>query len=377
MTAVNELHNQAMENAEKGYVADLHGDFSNAQAHFRRAFELEREAAQLLIPKTDAEPTRSVLLRSAASLAVKCAEHREAERLVAIALAGNPPAEICEELRDLLDTVYFDRHLAIRGLRLDPGEIQMSLSGAAIGHGIIESHQFLRRAEFAEKMLIRTSERLRHLPFREAGVPSQEAMEGFEVFFSAPRAASFAITIRIGRPVTQPVLEGLAIGPKQVVDEVLTCLRHYNAEDPDRLKQRIPDEPYFNNFKALARKLAPDGQRVKAVNFTSFRGNEQKQAFLNKPPSPIWEPPTDAPDTITLKGVIRRADETKARGDQPFFAIEDENGNARKVVVPPGMLQDIVRPLWGERVTVVAKRTKRKQFLLLTIDSVQEAATSP
>jgi hypothetical protein len=52
-------------------------------------------------PDLSAEPTRSVLHRSAAALAVECGEAREAERLIAVALAGNPPEEIAEELRDL------------------------------------------------------------------------------------------------------------------------------------------------------------------------------------------------------------------------------------------------------------------------------------
>ncbi|HEX5271222.1 MAG TPA: hypothetical protein VFW33_12065, partial [Gemmataceae bacterium] len=55
------------------------------------------------------EPTRSVLHRSAASLALECGEYREAERLIATALAGSPPETIAEELRDLLHRVYFDR----------------------------------------------------------------------------------------------------------------------------------------------------------------------------------------------------------------------------------------------------------------------------
>jgi hypothetical protein len=51
-----------------------------------------------------------VLHRSAASLAIECAQLREAERLIGRALAGNPPADIADELRDLLlDAVYSQR----------------------------------------------------------------------------------------------------------------------------------------------------------------------------------------------------------------------------------------------------------------------------
>jgi hypothetical protein len=53
------------------------------------------------------EPTRSVLHRSAPTLALECGALRDAERLIAVALSGDPPAEIAEELRDLLEQVYF------------------------------------------------------------------------------------------------------------------------------------------------------------------------------------------------------------------------------------------------------------------------------
>jgi hypothetical protein len=82
------------------------------------AFEQERfsrgeaspTAANLVAEQLDFEPTRSVLHRSAASLAVECLQLREAERLIGQALAGNPPPDIADELRDLLlDAVYSQR----------------------------------------------------------------------------------------------------------------------------------------------------------------------------------------------------------------------------------------------------------------------------
>src|SRR5689334_14289473 len=106
ITEINALHAKAMELAGRAFQADLHAAYAAAETLFREAFELERQAAEAVAPDHNAEPSRSVLLRSAASLALDCHEFREAERLVAIALSGNPPFELCEELRDLLETVY-------------------------------------------------------------------------------------------------------------------------------------------------------------------------------------------------------------------------------------------------------------------------------
>ncbi len=104
-----ELHRQAMLLADQADEANREGDEQAAQTFFWQALELERRAAEQAIPLTDAEPTRSVLLRSAASLAISCRRYREAERLIATALAGDPPKELCEELRDLLEDLYARR----------------------------------------------------------------------------------------------------------------------------------------------------------------------------------------------------------------------------------------------------------------------------
>jgi hypothetical protein len=101
---INELHNAAMDEAEHGFLARRRGDEGDAQVHFEKAYELEAQAAHLTVDTT-LEPTRSVLHRSAASLAFNCGKMREAEKLIAVALAGDPPEAIARELRELMRQV--------------------------------------------------------------------------------------------------------------------------------------------------------------------------------------------------------------------------------------------------------------------------------
>jgi hypothetical protein len=108
MKSMSEQHQLAMERADQALEARRRGDEGAARAFFREAFLHERTAAQIIAPDLTAEPTRSVLHRSAASLAVECGEAREAERLIAIALSGDPPAEIAAELRELWQAVCHD-----------------------------------------------------------------------------------------------------------------------------------------------------------------------------------------------------------------------------------------------------------------------------
>jgi hypothetical protein len=102
MNIVNELHQQAMELAEKAFVLRRQSKRDEARALSYQAFLLEKQAAE----NAKTEPTRSVLHRSAATLARDCGEYREAERLIAAALCGDPPEVIADELRQLLNEVY-------------------------------------------------------------------------------------------------------------------------------------------------------------------------------------------------------------------------------------------------------------------------------
>ena len=116
MSDVLEIHHKAMEWADEGQLCLYRGDHSSARQAFRKAMELEREAA---CAAGDTEPDRSVLFRSAGSLALNCDELRTAEQLLAHGLSGEPPEEIAEEIRDLLEQVHFRRHLDLRGLTLE------------------------------------------------------------------------------------------------------------------------------------------------------------------------------------------------------------------------------------------------------------------
>lgn len=108
---IQELHNQAMELADQADYLKMQGKDKEAKSLFSQSLDAERDAAYAAREQNLGEPTESVLFRSAASLAYCVKEYREAERLICMGLAGNPPAEIAEELRGLYDTVNFERSM--------------------------------------------------------------------------------------------------------------------------------------------------------------------------------------------------------------------------------------------------------------------------
>jgi len=99
MSQAKTLHKQAMAKASEAFAAQKDGDFPLYLAFTKEAFVKEKEAAWKLFQKFDAEPTRSVLFRSATQLAFNCGKMRESEQLISPALVGNPPLEIIHELR--------------------------------------------------------------------------------------------------------------------------------------------------------------------------------------------------------------------------------------------------------------------------------------
>ncbi|BAY94678.1 MULTISPECIES: hypothetical protein [unclassified Tolypothrix] len=119
MSQIQELHQQAMDLAEAAFTVKLRGDLAQAIQLSRQALDKESQAAALIANQLDAEPTRSVLHRSAATLAIDCGEFRAAERLIAIALSGNPPQEIAEELKDLFIQINLRPYLERHGLTFD------------------------------------------------------------------------------------------------------------------------------------------------------------------------------------------------------------------------------------------------------------------
>jgi len=371
MKKAADLHREAMSLADEAFVAKTKGESDRASSLLLRAFQKEREAASLLESDLTLEPTRSVLYRSAASLAIECEKPREAERLVAFALSGDPPDEIADELRDLLEQVQFHRHLELRGLALEPFELQLSLTGNVIGSNLALSDEFGQRVTNLRTALRRTAERKMEYPYREAGRSKLE--KDFEVYVSTPRPGSFAISFRIGR-TAQLSIPGMDVR-RAVIDEVVECFNLFEQAQSEELKRRIPDPSYFRSFVGLARRIAPDGEKIQTVGFTTIREGEERRVVMKTPrdeiPSAVvTEPPETTPGKrVQVRGTLRFAD---ARSEaKQVIRLVDEKGKSHKIEVRPGMMSDIVRPMWDYEVRVSGTKI-RGGILLDTIDPIED-----
>jgi hypothetical protein len=375
MSTAKELHRQAMVQADLWHTAAREGNAEAAAALLLEAFHLERSAAEQLTTRYDAEPSRSILFRSAATLAIRAQMFSEAEQMICLALAGTPQAEVAEELRDLFEQVNFSRHLAIRGVVLSDNEVQMSLGGRGVGFGIAPTDEVIERIERAQSMLYRFAERRLQRPYREKGQPPKDVKQSVSLFMTVPRAASFAVSLVVGG--LQQTLPGMSVG-ESVIDEVIECLDLFVKEEEEQLQERIPDEAYRTNFKALAKAMAPDGAEIETVGFTALREGRPRTVALKpvKRKEATSQPSTASvthdgtgPGETVITGTLKFADSLEHRQDQ--IKLVDANGSRYTVVVPPGMMADIVRPLWGSLVTVTGTM-KRRQIELTDIVKARE-----
>jgi hypothetical protein len=327
------------------------------------------------------EPTRSVLYRSAASLALDCSEFAEAERLIASGLAGYPPSEIAEELRDLYERVTFYRHLAPRGISLSIDEIQMSLHGNATSLGVIRAGLFTNRVELLKNLLIRTIERMLEQPYRDKGI--SKIQSAYPLYLSVPRAASFAISVKVGIPkepmfplVAELVGDTKIIEARHIFNEIMLCLDLFNRSEEDELRRRFDQRRYYPNFVRLARHIAPDGKGIRQVGFTTYSDSRENTLSLDKTRNEVKisadETGDDlAEEEISIVGRLLLAD--ARRGRLPNIGLEDDQGHHYKITVPEDVIDDIVRPYFDQMVRITGYKTEeRNEIRFIDIEPLMD-----
>lgn len=130
MKDIRSLHSEAMKLAK---IADKHL-INHQDALFIKftsdAFKLENEAVQELMDHLEAEPTRGVLCRSAATLAYSIGLFQEAKKIIEKGLSGRPINEIrleLEQLQTKVETAIRENHTTDRVM----SELKVNLSNTS------------------------------------------------------------------------------------------------------------------------------------------------------------------------------------------------------------------------------------------------------
>ena len=380
MTSVRELHNRAMDLTSRALIERNHGNSEREREFFEEALESELAAiAELDEPRGLAW---SILHRSAGTLALDCRDYRQAEHIVAKALAGDPHPAIVEELRDLWERINFQRHLELRGVALQDDELQLSLAGQDVGDGVANLDDIYSRMKNSTSLIYRIVERKLKRPFRRRGPPAKQIREGFQPLVSVPRVGSFALTLKFG----SRFYSNLSSLPDAgiVIEEFLYLMDLLNSYRVAEIQEIISDIQYQQNFFNLAEKIAPDGERIRQVGLTTIHSGSERSVGVTIPAEEIQSlahdmnpvEPSSSDDTrrasesygyqdsstepVEIRGTFRYADGIQG-GDNIIIRVID-GGQAHTIFVPEQMMPTVMT-LWN--VPVVARGIRTRSGMTL------------
>lgn len=337
---VSQLHNKAMEYTDESFIARGLNERDEYLRLTKLAYEKEAEAANLLFDE-DIEPTRSILHRSAATLAFRCEMYPEAKRLVHRALSGNPSADIELELNDLLGKVK----LALAGVFLEASQVQLTLEGSDIAFGkapIISVLSSIRNI----RDLIQISANF--------DVP---------VYFESVGASSFYVNLTVGK-FKQAALPGFD-DTDNIISTFLDNLKLLDDGAYESLQNRIDDPNDYRGFVKAAKGLAPDGHAISSVNVQAKVGDNVQSVFLTKSRDELSSVPIpDIPEhkvsyvvtdsTVKQKGVLKVAD---AR-EKSECVLVSERWRPWAVEVPAEYMNEVLGDFFNKYVEVTGRRMK-------------------
>lgn len=373
---VSRLHEEAMRLADESSLARLLGDREKYLLFTKKAFEKEAAAAQLM-KDDDVEPTRSVLHRSAATLAWRCELYQEAKKLIYSALAGNPPSDIEHELNDLLGKVKF----ALAGVELGIHKIQFGLEGKEVGFGTASTKELTSRIIAFERLVKETIKfRNRSQNFSPEIV---EMAEGYRLYHGETKAASFIVHLTLGRP-RETMLPGF-VDFDQLFAPLIHNLGLLQNGNFNELKDQYDDPADYASFVKAAKSLAPDGDKISSVNLQARIGNQVERLFFKRSKAelsdvPMPEIPEEAEEfpvsleSITRKGVLKVADDLES----PICVLVTENREKWNIEGPEDIIEAIGRSFWRSVVEVKGKNTSKSPTLrVIEVDDVANIREIP
>ncbi len=291
-----QYHTEAMSLYFEAQRNRAYGDLEVYTKLLQDAYEKELQAVEILRTLTsNAEPTLSLLIRSAASFSLELGLYEAAERLIVDGLYRNMNSPLKEDFHALLEQARFGTHLDVNGVSLDPTEIQLSFgTGTDVGYGYVRTDEFVQRIDALNQMVLRTVERKQNRPYRAAGMISREISTSYGLYLhTLARAGSFAITLKMGKP------KDLRLDLQDpLIVEVLDLIELVHSNQEEALREAIPNRDYYSNFISQAKLVAPDGEKIKQVGLTYQGGGTEKRISFTRPSRDIVLAPQEALPTM-------------------------------------------------------------------------------
>jgi len=363
MSSVKELHNKAMLLLQDAIVLRHDGNDNIAKEKYKEAFALESKAAELVSQKNNCEPTRSILYRSAASLAYQSDDFHSSLNLIGKCLSGNPTPKIHNEIRALYENVNFKMYLNQKKMILTDEGLDFHLIGNQISDGLIFYKAFIDRIKSLIQIVKKTAQRMFDKPYKTTS-------EIFTPALCPISGGSFSITIKLAYNKQQQ--RDIFVNPSVVVDEIIDCFNYLQNEKEDELFLKIKDESYYNDFISNAKKIAPDGEDISGIDLVSKRKEvnfsrlSDSISFINKNVGEDLQ--IDTLENITLSGILDLA--SSKQGKDEFAEVTDENGKTYKIIINEG-LDDYVRSYYKNKVLVEGKYDGKSMVYMNNIKQIE------
>ena len=335
------------------------GQREDAERLFERAFALERQAALA----TDTEPSRGILHRSAAWLALEAGIARDAEILAARGLSGaSVPDDVAADLRAVLEDAQLRLHQPSLPAPGASASFEITMKGGDIGYGDANPDEVIKRIRIGQQLIHRTVERRANRPFRtRASVPKSISRHVDPRLRLAP--GSFTLRFELGGRQLSLWDESVA-----VVEDLLTCFKALSSEEEHGLERRIPDTLYRQNFIALARRMAPDGKDITRVVITGITTTAIHNLVLKPLPAPTPTASAGDGERVEVVGELLAADATLKTSR--IKLVPSDGARPLSIAVDDAILEDIVRPYFGHRVRAILfkkKKPRRTEYRLVDI----------
>ena len=208
------------------------------------------------------------------------------------------------------------------------------------------------------------------------GCPTGRPARKYQPFVTtlqALKAGSFRVVLRFGQKDMSQLafsLDAEVVEASTVIDDVLQGVELLNSGDYEGLKRLIPDQAYRDQFVSMARKLAPDGDRVSGFALSSNRrqvGLTRKQDDITLEIT-IRQPEMEVlKEAITVEGIL---DVASSRGT-PKIELTPEGEKPYTVFVREG-LDDLVRSHFGDLVVVTGLTRGKRDIDLIDIRKAEE-----
>ncbi|WP_309890946.1 hypothetical protein [Archangium sp.] len=333
------------------------GERERARLLFAQAAQLE---AQVALSIGAEEPRlRSVLAISAVALGFKAARYEEAAALAHRFLGS--PGELTRQghhdLWELLQQCLGEAEvLAQMGQDAEVVPLQVKLEGGLVRPGLAPVGIVRERQQLTSALLVRVAEWRLARPFRKRGDARKEELGHLQVFEAPALAASYGLRLYVSS-AAQPLERAQERPFSQEVVETFLELARAAIVGPQQLGQRIQESDYRSAFMLGFRELAPDGDSVGQVSFSSptWRFRAQPSVFHPEHRKALSQGLVQNLGLGDATRVVGRLMVISLRGKKPFIQVETEDRELVTFRLKKGAFDDTIGPKLNHRVVVLSE----------------------